>query len=107
MEAKRADESLKEAYDTNLHDASQALHNIHAFMSLAGQETTFFEKVRVFSLACNAEHFSVRVHRGVLGNDHTVEYHFQEYLPKVGFAGNEACLLLNAILKDNAAKECW
>ena len=64
MEVKKAGADLQEAYMANLHTASQALYNMWSWMVRAGQENSFFDVVRVFSLVFNAQDLSVRVHRG-------------------------------------------
>ena len=49
----------------SLNCASQALHNMYEFFREAGDDATFFEEVRVFSVAAMSKGLRIRVHRAV------------------------------------------
>lgn len=65
IEAKKAFISPDDpaALNQSLNNASQALHNMYEFFREAGDEATFFEKVRFFSIAAMSKGVRVRIHR--------------------------------------------
>ena len=63
LEAKKGVHDLTPALMANMHSASQALYNIFAWMSAAGSQDEFFQKVRLFSIAINAQQFELRAYR--------------------------------------------
>lgn len=64
MEAKRDDCSLQDAFEKNLHSASQALLNIYHWVRIASDlAEKFFTEVRVFSIDLNNEDMTLRMHR--------------------------------------------
>lgn len=107
FEVKKAGADLQDAYTANLHSASQALYNIYNWMVRTGEEESFFETVRVFSLVFNAQDLSVRVHRAVKlpTGGGALGFHFDEFSPLYRYDKDQACLLIQTILNDYAAKE--
>ena len=67
IEAKKAATSTDDikAKFQGLNNASQALHNIFEFFREAGQEKTFFSKVRFFSVVASTEGLIIRIHRAI------------------------------------------
>lgn len=105
MEVKKAAADLQDAEMANLHSASQALYNMYTWMVRAGQVETFFDQVRVFSVVFNAQDLSVRVHRGYQQPDGELSFHFDEFSPLDRYTKDSACLLVETILTDYAARE--
>ena len=93
--------NVEEAYNSNLLTASQALYNIHSWMTLVKREQEFFEKVRVFSLMLNGQNLDVRVHRA----DAQMCFHFVELLPFKRYTKDETYCQINTILTEYAEKE--
>jgi hypothetical protein len=75
----------------NLHSASQALLNIYRWTKSADKEEEFFDKVRVFSFALNAQELSVRVHRATHHETTTLQYHLQNSTTRGVSASGEIC----------------
>ena len=71
IECQKNSKTLDWARIKNFHATNQALYNIHILMKEAGKLDAFFNKIRVFSIAMNAETFEVRVHRGILSDEET------------------------------------
>jgi hypothetical protein len=105
FEAKKADESLQNAYMANLHSASQALLNIYAWMVRSQHADTFFEKVRVFTFVLNAQKLSVRMHRATRHEVTLLQYHFVELVDLTKYSKDQACLLVRNILDKYAIEE--
>lgn len=102
MEVKKAAADLLDAELANLHSASQALYNMYTWMVRAGQDKTFFDQVRVFSLVFNAQDLSVRVHRACQQSDGTLCFRFDELSPLERYTKDSACLLIDTILTNYA-----
>lgn len=115
MEVKRAKAELEAAFIANLHSASQALFNIYSWMARAGQEETFFQKVRVFTMVLNAQDLGVRIHRATPRPDGHLDYEFQEFFPtkpaeneiypSARYSRDEACHLVKNILVGYGAEQ--
>lgn len=107
MEVKKAAADLQDAEMANLHSASQALNNMYNWMVRAGKdhEKAFFDHVRTFSLVFNAQDLSVRVHRACMLPEGYLSFRFDEFLPLARYTKDSACLLIQTILRDYAAKE--
>lgn len=105
IEAKRGYHDLTLAVYANMHSASQALLNIYAWMERAGHEDIFFNDVRLFSIAINAEKAIVRVHRAESLGEHGLRYLFDELCEIKTSERDEICVLIrNIILQYGAGK---
>ena len=106
MEVKQAGADLQNAYMTNLHTASQALHNMYTWIVRTKEKLEdFFRTARVFSLVLNAHNLSVRVHRLHPLENGAISYRFDEIWPLARYSQIEACLLIKTIVNEYAAKE--
>lgn len=105
IEVKKAAADLQDAEMANLHSASQALYNMYTWMVRAGQEEAFFDQIRVFSLVFNAQDLSVRVHRVLQQPDGNLSFRFDEFHAAARYTKDSACLLIESILTDYAARE--
>ena len=105
FEVKKAGADLQDAFMANLHSASQALYNMHTWIERAHLEEECSEDVRVFSVVFNAQDLGVRVHRIVKRSDGTLSFQFDELRPLNRYTKDQACVLIQSILVDYAAKE--
>lgn len=110
IEAEKGFDNLKHAVLANMHSASQALFNIYAWMNRAGDDATFFNDVRLFSIAINAERVVVRAHRARLvdsGDDTELVFSYDELYPrsKPHYTRDEVCTLIHNILLEYGEKE--
>ena len=87
MEAKKAFTSLDDpaALNQSLNNASKALHNMYEFFREAGDEATFFNKVRFFSAAAISKGVNVRIHRAVETSERIVplyalRFEYEEFM---------------------------
>lgn len=105
FEVKKAGADLQDAFMANLHSASQALNNMHTWIERANLEEECSEDVRVFSVVFNAQDLGVRVHRIVKRTDGILSFQFDELRPLNRYTKDQACVLIQSILVDYAAKE--
>ncbi|KAH6678696.1 hypothetical protein B0J14DRAFT_583272 [Halenospora varia] len=107
FEVKKAGADLQDAYTANLHSASQALYNIYNWMVRSNREDIFLEEVRVFSVVFNAQDLGIRVHRAIKlpTEGGALSFGFDELRPLDRYTKDQACLLIQAIITDYAAKE--
>ena len=107
FEVKKAGADLQDAYTANLHSASQALYNIYNWMIHARQKDLFLEQVQVFLMIFNAQDLGVQVHYAVKLSmrDEALCFQFDEFEPLGRYTKDQACLLIQTILTDYAAKE--
>ena len=87
IEAKKAFTSPDDpaALNQSLNNASQALHNMYEFFKEAGDEATFFNKVRFFSAAAMSKGVNVRIHRAVETSERIVptyalRFEYEEFM---------------------------
>jgi hypothetical protein len=107
IEAKKGFETIEPAALANVHSASQALFNIYAWMNKARHDEVFFQDVRLFSIAINAEKVIVRVHRAKPvnnGDDTGLIFTYDDLYPKSKFhyTRDEVCTLIHNILIEYA-----
>lgn len=103
LEAKREDNSLRDAFEKNLHSTSQALLNIFQWMRL--DQTLlpqFFKDVRTFSIVLNNEDMVLRMHRAEIVGDGQLRYQFTEVAHIRGYSRDAACHLVKSVLLDYA-----
>ena len=106
MEVKRGAHDLESASMANLHSASQALFNIYIWMSQAGHQEVFFDRVRIFSIVLNAQEISMRVHRAMaMPGTTSLGYHFDEIVSINGYNRDQASLLFRNVLIEYGKKE--
>ncbi|KAJ2984431.1 hypothetical protein NUW58_g6061 [Xylaria curta] len=106
IEAKEAFHDITTALYTNMHSASQALFNIYTWMRKAGQTDAFFQSVRLFSIAINAEKVIVRTHRAKpLGSRGGLIFLCDEICTLYKYDRDTVCLLVRNILMEYGAKE--
>lgn len=106
MEVKKAAHDLESASMANMHSASQALYNIYQWMSQAGHDEIFFEKVRVFSIDLNAKEINVKIHRASVFEDSgLLHYEFDDILSFQGYSRDQACMAIKNILVEYGEKE--
>jgi hypothetical protein len=106
IEAKKGFHDLTKALYANMHSASQALLNIYAWMERVGHEDAFFDNVRLFSIAINAEKAIVRIHRAeMLDGEEGLVYLFDDICTLHDYQRDEICVLIrNILLRYGAAK---
>jgi hypothetical protein len=106
IEAKKGFHDLTKALYANMHSASQALLNIYAWMERVGHDDAFFNDVRLFSIAINAEKAVVRIHRAQkLDDEEGLVYLFDDICTLHEYGRDEICILIrNILLKYGAAK---
>ena len=103
MEAKRDDNSLRDAFEKNLHSASQALFNIFQWMRLFSElEEQFFKDVRVFTIVLNNEDMLLRMHRAEKSSEGRLRYEFTEVAKIRDYDRFGACHLVKSVLVDYA-----
>ena len=106
MEVKRGAHDLESASMANLHSASQALFNIYIWMSQAGHQEIFFDRVRIFSIVLNAQEISMRFHRAIpIPGTSSLSYHFDEIVSINGYNRDQASLLFRNVLIEYGKKE--
>lgn len=106
IEAKKGFHDLTFAVYANMHSASQALFNIYKWMEKAGHTDVFFEQVRLFSIAINAEKIIARVHRASrLAGEESLVFLYDELLTLYRYSRDEACLLIRNILVEYGVTE--
>ncbi|KAI1860789.1 uncharacterized protein JN550_011251 [Neoarthrinium moseri] len=98
IEAKKGFHDLTTALYANMHSASQALLNIHAWMERIGDTDTFFEDVRLFSVAINADTAIVRTHRAKPLDGEGLVYLFDELCVLKDYRRDDICVLIRNIL---------
>ncbi len=103
IEAKRDDNSLRDAFEKALHGASQALFNIHQWMRLVPElDEQFFTDVRTFTIVLNNETITLRIHRAERGVGDRLRYRFAEVATIRGYDRFEACHMVKSVLIDYA-----
>ncbi|RMZ78444.1 hypothetical protein DV737_g3889, partial [Chaetothyriales sp. CBS 132003] len=103
IEAKRDDNSLRDAFEKALHAASQALFNIYQWMRLVPRlEEQFFDNVRVFSIVLNNEDITLRIHRVERGPGDRLRYRFALVAKIKDYNRFEACHMVKSVLVDYA-----
>ncbi|RMZ83698.1 hypothetical protein DV738_g1093, partial [Chaetothyriales sp. CBS 135597] len=101
IEAKKDDNSLRDAFEKALYAASQGLFNIYQWMRLEARlEEQFFEHVRVFTIVLNNEDITLRIHRVVKGDDGRLRYRFAVVSKIKGYNRFQACHLVKSVLVD-------
>ena len=95
----------QKAHTANLRIASQALYNIYQCMERA-DKVHFFENVRIFSIALDANDLYVRVHRGKRLSGR-LEFRFDTVSDISKYTRDNTCLLVRRILAEYAAKELY
>jgi hypothetical protein len=106
IEAKRGFHDLTFAVYANMHSASQALFNIYKWMEKAGFTDVFFEKVRLFSIAINAEKIIARVHRASpLAGEEGLVFLYDDLCTLYKYSRDDACLLIRNILVEYGVAE--
>ncbi|KAL9105892.1 MAG: hypothetical protein Q9227_009003 [Pyrenula ochraceoflavens] len=104
LEAKKADDAIRRsAQERNLHSASQALFNIYQWMrGHADTEKSFFENVRIFTIALNAEDIRLRIHRAEKGEGDRLVFNFSEVVSFNQYSQVIANHLVKRVLLDYA-----
>ncbi|RMZ90558.1 hypothetical protein DV736_g2212, partial [Chaetothyriales sp. CBS 134916] len=103
VEAKKDDNSLRDAFEKALHAASQSLFNIYQWMRLVLRlEEQFFENVRVFTIVLNNEDITLRIHRAVKGPGDRLRYKFALVAKIKDYNRLEACHVVKSVLVDYA-----
>lgn len=100
IEAKRRGNDLEQAYLANAHSASQALYNMYVWMTVAGEQTTFFEKVRVFTVDLNAREPALWCYRAELDEQNRLRFEYQEVVSQKAYDRDDACLLIRNVLTE-------
>ncbi|KAI0967035.1 hypothetical protein F4678DRAFT_483390 [Xylaria arbuscula] len=106
IEAKKAFQDITAAVYANMHSASQALFNIYTWMRKARQTDAFFQHVRLFSIAINAEKMIVRTHRAQALDDRGgLVFLYDELCVLYRYDRDTICLLIRNILMKYGADE--
>lgn len=98
IEAKRAEHDLNPAVMANAYNASQALYNMHVWMTLAGDAEAFFSKVRVFTIVLNASELALRCYRAEIDIKSMISFQYDEIISLKSYTRDEACKLIKNIL---------
>ncbi|KAI1300898.1 hypothetical protein F5Y03DRAFT_385772 [Xylaria venustula] len=105
-ETKKAFQDITTTIYANIHSASQALFNIYTWMRKAGQADAFFQHVRLFSIAINAEKMIVRTHRAKALDDRgSLIFLYHEVCVLYRYDRDTVCLLVHNILMKYGADE--
>lgn len=104
LEAKKSDDGIrKSAQQRNLHNASQALFNIYQWMrGHDDSQKSFFENVRVFTIALNTEDIRLRIHRAEKGQGGRLVFNFSEVVSFKDYNQTIANHLVKSVLLDYA-----
>ncbi|RMD43469.1 hypothetical protein DV735_g1659, partial [Chaetothyriales sp. CBS 134920] len=101
IEAKKDDNSLRDAFEKALYSASQALFNIYQWMRLEARlEDEFFDHVRVFTIVLNNEDITLRIHRAAKADDGRLRYRFAVVSKIKDYNRFQACHLVKSVLVD-------
>ena len=105
VELETAKSDLDFACLKNLYQSSQALYNMYLWMAHAEMEETFFENIRVLSIAVSAREFRIRLHRSSQNSDGSIAFHFDEFPQQSKYTRDELALRINAFLSHRVPGE--